>query len=135
MESGSEQTAKIDLTLKRRLLFGVTTDKWIQVFFFGNAWVAILILLLIAFFLFKEGSGFFNQNRDSHNLYRKAGLEFVEEVKQTQEDFTAIYRYMNSLRADQMNALQEQGIEYSEANKQLTPLEDFTYDFYDLSLN
>ena len=133
MESQSSQPPQIDLRTKRNLLFGVSADKWIQVFFFGNAWIAILILLLIAFFLFKEGSGFFGQNRQSHMLYRKAGLEFVEQIKMTQEDYTAIYRFLNNLRAEQMEALQADGIEYKEANKQLRPLEDFTYDFYDLS--
>ena len=133
MESESTQATKIDLRCKRRNLFGISSDKWIQVFFFGNAWVAILILLLIAFFLFKEGSGFFGQNRQSHMLYRKAGLEFVEQIKMTQEDFTAIYRYLNNLRAEQMEALQAQGLEYKEANQQLAGLEDFTFEYYDLS--
>ena len=135
MESQTDQPPPIDLRQKRNLLFGVSTDKWIQVFFFGNAWVAILILLLIAFFLFKEGSGFFGQNRQSHMLYRKAGLEFVEQVKMTQEDYTAIYRFLNNLRAEQMDALKSEGLDYKEANKKLRPLEDFTYDYYDLSFD
>jgi len=133
MDNASDKGPKIDLRFKRRNLFGITTDKWIQVFFFGNAWVAILILLLIAFFLFKEGAGFFGESRKSHMLYRKAGLEFVEEIKSTQQDYTAIYRYLNGLRAEQMQALQEQGVSYRDANKQLNKLEDFAYNFLNLS--
>lgn len=124
----------IDLSCKRKLFFGITSDKWIQVFFFGNAWAAILILLLIAFFLFKEGALFFSLHEGNHKLYRKAGLEFVEEIKTTREDFTSIYRYLNSVRTEQMQALQEEGFSYQEASSKCMALEDFTYDYLDLSM-
>ncbi len=133
MEEPHSSSPSINLRKQRRKWFGIHSDKWIQVFFFGNAWIAILILLLIAFFLFKEGSGFFGQNREAHVLYRKAGLEYVEQVKSTEADYTALYRYLNSIRAEQMAALQARGVAFTDANEQLAPLEDFAYDFLDLS--
>ena len=131
----SRTLSKLNLGRRRRTFFGITSDKWIKVFFFGNAWGAIIILLLIAFFLFKEGALFFKLHSQNHKLYRKAGLEFVEEIKTTKTDFTTIYRFLNTVRSEQMQALQAQGMDYQEASKLCMKLEDFSYDYLDLSIS
>ena len=129
----SRTSSKLNLGCKRRTFLGITPDKWIRVFFFGNAWGAIIILLLIAFFLFKEGALFFKLNERNQKLYRMAGLEFVEEIKTTKADFTTIYRFLNTVRSEQMKTLQAQSIDYQDAADRCAALEDFSYDYLDLS--
>ena len=49
----------------RTKVFGLSLDECIQVFFGGHAFMAVVVLGLITFFLFKEGLAFFSLNRDN----------------------------------------------------------------------
>lgn len=89
---------------KRTSFLGLTLDECIRVFFGGNAFVAVIVLALITFFLFKEGSAFFGQNRDSLRTYRQAGLEYVDLIRQQEQDHTALTRYLFDIR---MNAVRK----------------------------
>lgn len=57
---------------------GFSTDGFFKCFFAGNAGLTILILVLIIVFLIREGVGFFPAYRKSLEIYRRAGLEFVD---------------------------------------------------------
>ncbi len=57
---------------------GFSLERWIRFFFASNAGLTIVILALIIIFLLKEGAGFFPGYRRELEVYRKAGLEFVD---------------------------------------------------------
>jgi phosphate transport system permease protein len=90
---------------KRTSFLGLTLDECIRVFFGGNAFVAVIVLALITFFLFKEGSAFFGQNRDSLRTYRQAGLEYVDMMRQQEQDHTALTRYLFDIRMQAVRKL------------------------------
>lgn len=76
-------------------IFGLTLDDGIRVFFGGNAVVSVIVLTLITYFLFREGAGFFGQNRQNLLVYRQAGLEYVDFMRRQQDDHTALTRYLS----------------------------------------
>ncbi len=57
---------------------GRRTGVFFKYFFAGNAGLTILILVLMIVFLIREGAGFFPDYRKSLEIYRRAGLEFVD---------------------------------------------------------
>lgn len=57
---------------------GRSTDGLFRFFFASNAGLTILILILIIVFLVREGAGFFPGYQRELEIYRKAGLEFVD---------------------------------------------------------
>jgi phosphate transport system permease protein len=90
---------------KRTRLLGLTLDEIIRAFFGGNALMAVVVLALITVFLFREGSAFFGQNRESITLYRRAGLEYVDYMRDQQESHTALTRYLFDIRLRAVKAL------------------------------
>src|SRR4051812_31672429 len=83
---------------KRVRLLGLSVDDCVKVFFGGNAVVSIVVLALITYFLFREGVGFFTQNRQNLEVYRRAGLEYVDFIRAQSEDHTALTRYLADVR-------------------------------------
>ncbi len=61
---------------------GLSLEKAIKFFFASNAGLTIVILVLIIVFLLKEGLGFFPGYRRELEIYRIAGLEFVDLSRQ-----------------------------------------------------
>ncbi len=57
---------------------GFSLENAIKSFFASNAGLTIVILVLIIVFLLKEGLGFFPGYRRELEIYRIAGLEFVD---------------------------------------------------------
>ncbi|NJM37859.1 MAG: hypothetical protein HC845_08395 [Akkermansiaceae bacterium] len=57
---------------------GFSAEKAIRFFFASNAGLTVVILTLIIVFLLKEGLGFFPGYRRELEIYRVAGLEFVD---------------------------------------------------------
>ncbi len=113
-------------------VFGLTLDGCIKVFFGGNAIVAVVVLTLITFFLFREGGGFFSQNHDNLVIYRRAGLEYVDYLDTQVSDHTALTRYLSDLRLRQFNQLiAEKKISPVEANNALAGFDDFSDKFGD----
>ncbi len=92
----------------RTRFFGLTFDECIRVFFGGNAFVAVIVLALITFFLFREGSAFFGQNRESLRVYRQAGLEYIDIIRQQEADHTALTRYLFAIRMKVVATLREE---------------------------
>lgn len=110
----------------RTRLLGLTLDECIQAFFGGNALVAVIVLALITFFLFREGAQFFTQNRDNIRIYRLAGLEYVDYMRQQQEDHTALTRYLFDVRLRTLKHLTEvEHCSLAGANARLAPFDDF----------
>lgn len=60
--------------------------------------VAVVVLALITYFLVREGAGFFGQNRRNLEVYRLAGLEFVDHLRAQEEAHTALTRRLSELR-------------------------------------
>lgn len=110
----------------RTRFFGLTLDETIRAFFGGNAFMAVVVLALITFFLFREGSEFFGQNRKSITLYRTAGLEYVDYLRDSQEAHTALTRYLFDVRLRAVKELTEkEGLSVADANARLTAFDDF----------
>jgi phosphate transport system permease protein len=116
---------------KRRLRFlGLTVDDTIRAFFGGNALVAVVVLALITVFLAREGIGFFAQNRLNLEVYRRAGLEYVDFIREQTDDHTALTRYLADIRLRSLTVLTEQEKRsLDEANAALVPFDEFAEKF------
>jgi phosphate transport system permease protein len=116
---------------KRRLRFlGLTIDDTIRAFFGGNAFVAVVVLALITFFLFREGIGFFVQNRFNVELYRQARLEYVDHIRRQADDHAALSRYLSDLRLRQFSILTErEKRSLADTNTALAPFDTFAEQF------
>src|SRR5436309_14710340 len=73
-------------------------DDFIKAFFGSNALIAIVALGLITIFLFREGFGFFGQNLRNIRLYRRAGLQYVDIMRDAANADAALSRGLNLTR-------------------------------------
>lgn len=120
--------------IKRRRVrfFGLTLDDCIRVFFGGNAIVAVIVLALITIFLFREGFGFFRQNLENLRVYRQAGLEFVDFMRQEEADHTALTRQLSDLRQRTFEYYTKVAkLPAAEANARLAKFDAFAGSFSD----
>jgi phosphate transport system permease protein len=85
----------------RRLI----AESAIKAFFGSNALVAIVVLALITIFLFREGFGFFGQNLANLRLYRRAGLEYVDIIRDQAQQQAALSRKLGEIRQQEARAL------------------------------
>lgn len=104
---------------------GLTLDDFIKYFFQGNAMIAIVVLALITISLFSSGIWFLPQNYQNLVIYRQAGLEYVDYLRQEIDDHTALTRYLSNLRLQQMQLLLKEGKTPEEAQTALAPLDTF----------
>src|SRR4051812_1131500 len=112
--------------------FGLTFDDCVRVFFGGNAVVSVIVLTLITIFLFREGAGFFGQNKQNLVVYRRAGLEYIDFIRAQQEGHTALTRYLSDVRLRQFKILVDrQKMAPAAANAALASFDDFAGDFSD----
>jgi phosphate transport system permease protein len=117
---------------KRVRLLGLTTDDCIKAFFGGNAIVSIVVLALITYFLFREGAGFFSQNRRNLEMYRQAGLEYVDLIRAQADDHSALGRYLGDVRLRTLNHYtEEKKLSIDEANAALAPFDELAGRFSD----
>ncbi len=116
---------------KKKVQFlGLTVDDCIKVFFGGNAVVSIVVLALITYFLFREGAGFFGQNRQNLMVYRQAGLEYVDFIREETDNHTALTRYLSDLRLRSLNHLvQQKGLSPEAAGASLAKFDEFAGQF------
>ncbi|GAB1489284.1 hypothetical protein MASR2M8_17370 [Opitutaceae bacterium] len=111
----------------RTRFLGLTLDETIQTFFGGNAFVAVIVLALITLFLVKEGSEFFSQNRESMTVYRQAGLEYVDFMRQQEQDHTALTRYLFDVRMQAIRQYTEtDGLSLADANARLAAFDEWS---------
>jgi phosphate transport system permease protein len=118
---------------RRRLRFlGLTLDDAIKFFFGGNAVVSVVVLGLITYFLFREGSGFLGQNYQNLLIYRRAGLEYVDLIRAQETTHTALSRYLSDLRLRQFEyGVNAQHRSPAEANATLAAFDEFAGRFDD----
>src|SRR5205085_10358165 len=76
----------------------------IKTFFGSNALVAIIVLALITIFLFREGFGFFGQNLANLRLYRRAGLEYVDIIRNQAQQHAALSRKLGEIRQQELRS-------------------------------
>ncbi len=131
MSSPSETTRTVRpegfvVTKRRVRLLGLTVDDCIKVFFGGNAMISIIVLALITYFLFREGSGFFGQNRRNLEVYRQAGLEYVDFIRAQSDDHTALTRYLSDIRLRAVaHHTEVRRVSLEEANTALAPFDAY----------
>ncbi|HWL14948.1 MAG TPA: phosphate ABC transporter permease subunit PstC [Opitutus sp.] len=118
---------------RRRVRFlGLSIDDCIRYFFGGNAFVAVIVLGLITIFLFREGAGFFAQNRDNLSVYRRAGLEFVDIMRRVETEHTDMTRGLFALRQRTLTYyLEKEKLPLAEANARLAAFDDYSGRFSD----
>jgi phosphate transport system permease protein len=131
----------------RSIIPGLTKDELIKYFFAGNAWVAIVVLGLIMFSLYRESigidpvDGFLGENYRSLLVYRQAGLEFVDILKAETGRVDAIGKYLTDARLRELEreiaADKKQGQSEDQAiaaaNVALAPFDDYVDKFGSLS--
>jgi phosphate transport system permease protein len=97
--------SKKSIKHKKGGFFGLSFDQIVKYFFCGNAFVAVVVLGLITFFLYHEGADFFPENWRSLVLYRRSGQEYVDYLKAAMDDHSALNRYLQDLRDREMKSL------------------------------
>lgn len=117
----SEKTGsgKSSFNRRRFIFLGQDSDSIIKKFFGSNALVTILVLSLITIFLFKEGAVFFHLYKKSLKEYRLSGLEYVDILKETREDYTSLTRYVGDIKAKWIDSLRADGLSQSEINRRV----------------
>jgi phosphate transport system permease protein len=104
-------------------LFGRNRDWWIKTFFEGNAALSIVVLLLIVFTLFREAAGFIPGNRRNLEVYRRAGLEYVDILKRQTDEYASLGRQLSAARQDWLVRLRAQGLGTADVATRLAPLD------------
>ncbi len=113
-------------------VLGLSFDDAVKFFFGGNAFISVLVLTLITYFLFQEGFGFFGQNHRNLLTYRQAGLEYVDYIRTQESGHTALTRYIADLRLRQFNQLTTvRKLDLDAANAQLAAFDEFAGNFAD----
>lgn len=139
MSQPAPEKSPVSFRSKRWKLFGLDSDDVIRVFFAGNALTAIIILLLITLFLFKEAAGFRKQNFDSQIMFRQSGMQYFAFLQEKVVEYSNLTRTLNAVRAQTVSELMAQGKTLSDANAALREFDDFAiafeeagYDFQDI---
>lgn len=114
---------------KRRGISGTRIDQWVKFVFGSNAAVSILVLTLITIFLFREGIGFFPQNARNLQLYRLAGLEYVDIIRPQIDEHTSLSRLLQAVRLKEFKSASEGGRSPEEIATILAPLDAFIASF------
>ncbi|MGE9292160.1 MAG: phosphate ABC transporter permease subunit PstC [Puniceicoccales bacterium] len=115
-------------------LLGVGRQALLKAFFGGNAIVAVIVLLLITFFLFREGLSFFPQYRSDMELFRRSGMEYSSIVKQEHNQFNVLLGQLVNIRKQQIETLESKGLSREDIARQTAPTQAYIYSFSDLSL-
>src|SRR3954471_3527512 len=123
-------TREVLLRKKRGWFLGLTGDRFVKYVFQGNAAISIIVLGLITVTIFSDAVGFIPKNHDNLVIYRQAGLEFVDLLRQQVKDHSALSRYIGSIRMQELAYLtKKQGLAPAAAMKQLTAFDDFSNRF------
>ena len=118
-------TREVLLKRKRGRFLGLTGDSLAKVVFQANAAVSIIVLALITFTIFRDAIDFIPQNRKNLQIYRLAGLEFVDLLRRPVEDYTSLNRELSSIRNAEMNLLVQQGLSPTAAVGRLHDFDQF----------
>ena len=110
-------------------LLGLNMDAIIGYFFAGSAWAAIIVLALITFSLFREGSGFFPQHYRNLQIYRQAGLELVDIARDQADAYSSLTRYLQMVGQNYGRKLKHEGLTETEIAARLAPLAELSTRF------
>jgi len=108
-----------------RRFLGLSLSDFVRYFFSGNATVAIVVVVLIMVFLFREGAGFVPMYQDSLALYRKAGLEFADSIRSQVDRHKELSRELNRLRLDALDHYKNQGMDLEAAKGRISEFDRF----------
>ena len=108
---------------------GFSFEKAIRYFFASNAGLTILILVLIIAFLLKEGLGFFPGYQRELQVYRTAGLEFVDISRKnltSHEQLTSLlnrsyFAEINAKSISELRRSQESSTLYNAYSEKVNP--------------
>lgn len=111
---------------------GFSYERFIRFFFASNAGLTIVILVLIIVFLLREGFGFFPGYRRDLEVYRIAGLEFVDISRKNlsaHEQLTSLlnrayYAEVNGKSALQLKRSQEATALFNAFTERTAPTRD-----------
>lgn len=134
MEGIADPRILIPPRTKARRLQGAW-EQMIKAFFGGNALVAVIVLALITIFLFREGFGFFGQNLANLRLYRQAGLEYVDIVRDVSAQHEALSRQLSEIRLREVRVLEKRNAPPEEITAALAPFDQFAAGFSDSAEN
>ncbi len=112
-------------------ILGRTADEWIRIFFGGSATVSIFILFLIMLLLVKEGIGFVPGNTFNLTIYRKAGLEYVDFLRDQIDRHNATARDLQAIRTRETTVLLARGSTLEEINAKLAPFDAYAGSYAD----
>lgn len=113
------------LRKRRGWFFGLSSDSVARTIFQGNAAISVIVLALITFTIFKDAVGFIPANRHNLEVYRAAGLEYVDYLRRPVEDFSALNRYLGEIRSARLTNLQKQGLAPAAALAELKEFDAF----------
>lgn len=128
----SEPAAWRVKTTRRATNFSETL---IRLFFGGNAIVAVVVLVLITLFLLREGSGFFGANLANLRVYRTAGLEYVDIIREQADAHASLSRALSDVRVREVRALTRRGLSIEEINASLAPFDQYAAAFSEAGTN
>ena len=124
-------TTREALLRKRRgWFFGLTGEQAARTLFQGNAAISIVVLALITFTIFSDAVGFIPQNRENLEVYRRAGLELVDMLREQVKSHRALDRYLGTARQAELVRLTGQaGLDVGAANAKLADFDAFSERF------
>lgn len=123
-------TREVLLRKRRGWFFGLTGDQFVKYVFQGNAAVSIIVLGLITFTIFSDAVGFIPKNHDNLVIYRQAGLELVDMLREQVKDHRTLSRYLANMRMQQLRELtKKQGLTPAQAMASLAGFDDFANRF------
>lgn len=125
-------TREVLLRKRRGWFFGLSGDQFVKYVFQGNAVVSIVALVLITFTIFKDAVGFIPKNHTNLVVYRLAGLEFVDLLREQVTAHSAISRYLASVRSQRLEELlKKEKLTPPDAMARLAAFDDFANQFAD----
>lgn len=115
---------------RRGRFFGLTGERAARMLFQGNATISIVVLALITFTIFNDAVGFIPQNRENLEVYRRAGLELVDMLRDQVQSHRALDRYLGAARQAELTRLTgSEGLGPAAANAKLASFDAFTERF------
>ena len=130
-------SAQVSFTRKKGK--GPNRDKSVRRFFQGNALLAIVFLVAICGFLFKEAFFFFPDYHSSLQLYRKSGQEFVtlleDQYKSQKESYALVDQAYNIERSSSSQAELSKMALYNDLRGDVLDEAEDAYDEWDESFD
>jgi phosphate transport system permease protein len=123
-DAPAQQTPPRNFRSKRLRILGLDSDDFVRAFFGGNATLAIVVLVLIMAFLFRESAGFFGSYAKEMESYRRSGLELVDCMRTQLGDYNALTREVSTLEAHKIATLMKEGATLEEARMQTARLRE-----------